>query len=200
MDRRFILTLIRHLPTQGNQKKQYIGWTDESILPIQDLNVRLPWDPRIVYGSDLKRCVESAQAYFPNAHYQSDERLRESFFGAWEGKTYEMLKENKQYRNWIDDPTTSKPPQGESLHDVEQRVIAAIQDLPQHTQHHFIISHGGPIRLLLTKFSPEESDFWSWKISHGSVWRLEWESVEAFKEGKRCVSLSAVPTTEKKPM
>lgn len=79
MASRFVLTLIRHLPTEGNRKGQYIGWTDESILPVNHLDVRLPREPLIVYGSDLKRCQESAHAYFPNIRYVSDQRLRESF-------------------------------------------------------------------------------------------------------------------------
>lgn len=200
MASRFVITLIRHLPTKGNEKKQYIGWTDESILPVDKLSVRLPWQPRVVYGSDLKRCLESAAVFFPTAHYKRDERLRESFFGEWEGKTYDLLKENTQYRSWIDNPTTIQPPNGESLHEVERRVVIALQDLPTNQDHSFIVSHGGPIRILLTKFSPEARDFWSWCIPHGSIWRLEWEDVEAFKEGKRCVSLSEVLITEKGTM
>lgn len=192
---RFVLTLIRHLPTEGNLKRQYIGWTDESILPVPQNDVEFPWQPETVYGSDLRRCLESAKLYFPHATYKSDARFRESFFGDWEGKTYALLKENRQYRNWIDHPEVEKPPNGESLQDVESRVVSALSHLPPDESHYFIVTHGGPIRILLTKYSPEVSDFWSWQVPHGSAFRLEWENVEAFKEGKRCVSLSVVPTT-----
>lgn len=199
MARRFSLTLIRHLPTAGNVERQYIGWTDESILPVGD-DIRLPWEPSNIYGSDLLRCQESAALYFPQANYHSDSRLRESFFGDWEGKTYEMLKEDSRYREWIDKPTSKKPPNGESLQEVEARVLAALADLPSGQEDYFVVTHGGPIRILLTKFSPEAADFWSWKIPHQSIWRLEWESEKAFKERKRCVSLSAVPIMEKGTM
>lgn len=194
----FVLTLIRHLPTAGNRKRQYIGWTDESIEPVDGKKVQLPWYPKVVYGSDLKRCIESARLYFPQAIYKCDARLRESFFGEWEGKTYDMLKGYRQYRDWIDNPEEEKPPNGESLQDVEARVLAALADLPIIENELFIVTHGGPIRLLLTKFSPELRTFWSWQIPNQSVWRLEWESVAAFKEGRRCVSLSEVRITEKK--
>ena len=198
MGNRFILTLIRHLPTPGNEAGQYIGWTDESILPGFHQEMRLPWHAEIVYGSDLKRCIESAGIYFPHARYQSDARLRESHFGDWEGKTYDMLKENDTYRRWIDHPDTEKPPRGESLKEVKTRVIEGLTHLLQHPGQHFVVTHGGPIRILLTQYSPEERDFWSWHIPHRSAWQLAWESVQAFKEGKRCVSLSEVPITEKK--
>lgn len=195
MARRFSLTLIRHLPTAGNIERQYIGWTDESIVPV-DKQTQLPWQPSVVYGSDLRRCRESAALYFPNAFYESDARLRESFFGDWEGKTYDMLKENSRYRDWLIQPAVNKPPNGESLHEVETRVLAALDDLPGGEENCFVVTHGGPIRILLTKFSPEETDFWSWTIPHQSIWRLEWESEKAFKERRRCVSLSAVPIME----
>lgn len=196
---RFSLTLIRHMPTAGNIRRQYIGWTDESILPVSE-NMAFPWHPSVVYGSDLRRCIESARLYFPSANYQGDQRLRESFFGEWEGKTYEMLKDNDRYRSWIDEPTMRKPPNGESLQEVEARVLAALGDLPEGENGYFIVTHGGPIRILLTKFSPDEQDFWSWKIPHQSAWRLEWENEKAFKERRKCVSLSVVPIMGKERM
>ena len=34
---RFVLYLIRHLPTAGNEQRRYIGWTDEPILESTEL-------------------------------------------------------------------------------------------------------------------------------------------------------------------
>lgn len=200
MARRITVTLIRHLPTVGNQRRQYIGWTDEPIVGIGDANYTLPWTPKIVYGSDLRRCRESAALYFPKAVYESNSKFRESHFGEWEGKTYDVLKDNETYRSWIDHPDSYKPPGGESLLEVRSRVLAALSSLPEEETDYFIVTHGGPIRLLLTEFSPEERDFWSWKIPHGAVWRLEWNARDDFREGKRCESLLAVPITENERM
>ena len=195
MDFRVTLTLIRHLPTLGNQQRQYIGWTDESVADVEATNCQLPWEPKTVYGSDLLRAKESAALYFPVATYKSDWRLRESHFGEWEGKTYDALKDNKTYRAWIDNPYGHRPPDGESLLETKARVLAAVAELPTEENNHFIVTHGGPIRLLLTHFSPKKQDFWSWTIPHGSVWHLVWNNVDDFKEGKRCASLSEVPIT-----
>lgn len=195
MDCSVSLTLIRHLPTLGNKRRQYIGWTDESIINIDSTNHKLSWEPKTVYGSDLLRTKESAALYFPTAIYKPDWRLRESHFGEWEGKTYETLKDNKTYRTWIDNPYEHKPPHGESLLETANRVFAAVAELPDEEKDYFVVSHGGPIRLLLTQFSPKEQDFWSWIIPHGSVWRLQWNNFNDFKEGKRCTSLSEVPIT-----
>ena len=194
------LTLIRHLPTVGNQRRQYIGWTDEPIIREPDKNHTLPWQPKTVYGSDLRRCKESAALYFPKAAYESNAGFRESHFGEWEGKTYDVLKDNQTYRSWIDHPAIEKPPGGESLLEVRNRVLTALSGLPEEVNDYFVVTHGGPIRLLLTEFSPEEQDFWSWTIPHGSVWRLEWENRDDFREGKQCKSLSAVPITGNAPM
>ncbi|MCZ2260695.1 histidine phosphatase family protein [Sporosarcina sp. G11-34] len=195
MDSRVSLTLIRHLPTLGNQQRQYIGWTDEAIVDINGTNSKLPWEPKTVYGSDLLRAKESAALYFPEATYKPDWRFRESHFGDWEGKTYDTLKDNKTYRNWIDNPYGHAPPNGESLLETETRVVAAVAALPDDEKNHFVVTHGGPIRLLLTQLSPMKQDFWSWMIPHGSIWRLEWDNINDFKEGKRCTSLSEVPIT-----
>ncbi len=197
MDDRVSLTLIRHLPTIGNQQKQYIGWTDESI--VETTSHKLPWTPKTVYGSDLLRTKESTTLYFPEATFQPDWRLRETNFGEWEGKTYDALKDNDNYRAWIDNPYENKPPKGESLLETKTRVLNAVADLPNEERDYFIVSHGGPIRLLLTEFSPKQQDFWSWIIPHGSVWQLQWNNFNDFKEGKRCTSLSEVRITENEP-
>ncbi len=195
MARRVIITLIRHLPTVGNQRHQYIGWTDESIADVGTAEWKLPWEPEEVYGSDLRRAQESAALYFPQAKFKADFRFRESHFGEWEGKTYEILKDNEAYRAWIDNPYRQTPPDGESLAITEKRVLSAFTELIKEEEDCFVVTHGGPIRILLTRFSPVKKDFWSWRIPHGSAWRLEWEDDKKFKEGERCTSLSAVPIT-----
>lgn len=197
MARSFMLTLMRHLPTNGNQQKQYIGWTDEPIIPVDPVTHQLPWQPQIVYGSDLRRCKESAALYFPQAQYVADARFRETNFGHWEGKTYDMLKEVKAYRQWIDDPFNHYPPSGESIYEVKKRLLEGLAELPSGEKQHFIVMHGGPIRILLTEFTPDKTDFWSWSIPHGAVWQLTWKDETAFREGQACTSISAVPIMEK---
>lgn len=192
--------VMRHMPTIGNEKRQYIGWTDEPIMDTCKVNWQLPWHPTEVYGSDLQRAKQSAAQYFPKAIYKHDSRFRESHFGDWEGKTYDMLKEDKTYRAWIDDPYAYAPPGGERLQETEQRVFAAFSALPIAGTPTILVTHGGPIRLLLTRFSPEIRDFWSWTIPHCSAWAFEWATARDFKEGKRCISLSAVPIMASEPM
>lgn len=188
------LYLIRHLPTVGNRERKYIGWTDEQIGPVEETRRFKQVDSRIVYGSDLLRARQTAAILMPDADYMADARLRECHFGEFEGKTYADLEKDKDYRSWIDDPYSFAPRGGESLADVEKRVMDAMVSLPDGA---VVVTHGGPIRIALTRFSPEPRDFWSWKVPHGSIWKLEWRSHDEMKEGLRCVSLSEVPITEK---
>jgi alpha-ribazole phosphatase len=194
----FVLYLIRHLPTLGNKERKYIGWTDEPILESVEWTWSLPEllgcqsPSQFVCGSDLLRASQSAALYFPQASYQADASWRECNFGEFEGKTYVDLEKNEDYRKWIDDPYAFAPLNGESLKDLEMRVVGALKKLPNDA---VAVTHGGPIRVILTKFSPDKQGFWSWDIPHGTGFRLEWESDKAFEEGKACTSISAVPIT-----
>ncbi len=186
----FVLYLIRHLPTRGNKERKYIGWTDEPILDSVEWNWSLPETPKHVYGSDLRRARQSAVLYFPQAIFRADAGWRECNFGDFEGKTYAELEKNTDYRKWIDNAYVFAPPGGESLREVEARVVTLLKKLPNKA---VVVTHGGPIRAILTKFSPDKKEFWSWEIPHGTGYRLEWESDKAFEEGESCTSISAVP-------
>ena len=194
MDYAVTVYLIRHARTKSNNERRYLGWADEDILPNQNLPVV---DSRCetVFGSDLKRCRQTAAYYFPIASYFGDVGFRESNFGEFEGKTYEELKEIQQYRNWIDDPYRLAPSSGETLEEVTKRCMEAIARLPKGFTRYPLILHGGTIRILLVNLAPESSEFWDWLVSHDDMFKLQWTTREAFEEGKRCTSLSVVPIT-----
>ncbi len=194
MDDHFVLHVIRHLPTMGNEERKYIGWTDE---PIVATDVRRVASAQVVVGSDLLRAKQTAALYYPGVMYEGNPNWRECHFGDFEGKTYADLEEDIDYRRWIEDPYRYAPRGGESLAALEQRVLSALKQV---TNGAVIVTHGGPIRLLLTKFSPVVSEFWSWSIPHGTGYRLEWASEQVFKEGQRCISLSAVLVTANETM
>ncbi|WP_438314908.1 histidine phosphatase family protein [Sporosarcina sp. FA9] len=196
MDNSYCIHLIRHLPTAGNKKRQYIGWTDEPILE-PDCDFKSTLNVSKLYGSDLLRAKQTAEVYFSNIFYNEDCAWRECYFGEFEGKTYAHLESDLDYRNWIDDPYGKAPRGGESLLEVEARIVPALMKVPDQS---VVVTHGGPIRILLTLFSFDEKEFWSWEIPHGSCFRLEWESEKAFQEGKKCTSILAVPITANERM
>lgn len=189
--------LMRHAPTLMNQRKQYMGWTDAPIVPDIPLPV-LSGTQQIVYGSDLLRCQQTAKAYFPQATYMANAGFRELNFGAYEGQSYAQLKDNAQYCAWLDDPYNVTPPNGEPFAVFLQRVqrtflTTVITDC-------IIMSHGGVVRALLSIFDPQQGAYWSWQAGHNDYYDLTWRSLEALKEGQKCIALSVGHITENTAM
>ncbi|WP_010302537.1 histidine phosphatase family protein [Kurthia senegalensis] len=195
MDHPFVLELMRHGKTVGNDEKRYVGWTDDVLLT-ENLPVV---DAKATYAfcSDLQRTVITAKHYFPNANVQRFSDFRESHFGDFEMQTYEQLKDNPRYRAWIDDPYNVSPPNGETLHALFKRVEKGIQQLPKYDKL-FGVLHGGTIRAILVNYAPKKQDFWAYTIGHNERYVLTWDSWQQFKEGQRCTSLSVELLTAKK--
>lgn len=66
--------------------------------------------------------------------------LDEVDFGAWSGRSFEDLEEQPAWRRWNAVRSLSRTPAGESMLDVQRRVLSAIERL--------IEEHGGPIVLV----------------------------------------------------
>lgn len=196
MDHTFTVTLIRHFPTKGNIDRKYIGWTDEPIIPHKA--VHKIGEVGRVFGSDLLRCVQTADLLFGNVPYIENAKLRECSFGLWEEKTYEELKEEAAYIAWLEDFHRIAPPGGESLEQLEVRVVDGFQEIISQTDHAIIVTHGGPMRALLSKFVTSSKSFWEWEVSHGSMYTLKWKDRQDVLEGKHCTSFSVEHLTENK--
>ncbi|MEA0562196.1 MULTISPECIES: histidine phosphatase family protein [Lysinibacillus] len=190
--------LMRHAPTKENLEKRYLGWTDA---PLANPTTLSMVDDAVtnVYGSDLRRCRETAAHYFPNASYHADARFRETNFGAFEGKTYDELKSNAHYRAWLDDPIKTPPPQGEAFHDFVARAVEGFSHLPKDEDQYALVVHGGVIRALLVAYAPTEQPFWSYDVPHDKQFILTFTR-KAWEEGARCTSLLEEPITVKPTM
>lgn len=184
------LYLIRHGECAG--KGLYIGGgSDVPLVPegieqirgIASLLQARGADPRIIYTSQQIRAVESSAILGDQFKITPKllAGLEECRFGEWEGLSYEeILKRDEQFlKEWIDNPFQHRPAAGESLKDVEVRVNkAAVEWEPlideRKTHEVFIVSHRGPLALLLLKYLKMERDkFWSFRINRGSVSRLD---------------------------
>ncbi|MDP4551640.1 histidine phosphatase family protein [Alkalihalobacillus macyae] len=201
MDDRVVITLFRHGVTEDNRRGAYIGWTnsrlsDEATFP--EVNED---DYDLIWMSDLDRCTETAERLFPSKEKMKNEAFREMHFGEWEGKTYAELEYEDRYRRWISDPLTVSPPGGESFKEFGERVdkafdsvIDQVKQTPNRSA--AIVTHGGVIRYLLSKYAPIERSFWEWHVQHGTGVSLEWKRSE-WRRGARCISLREVPITAK---
>lgn len=170
------LLLARHGQTARNAAGRYQGQTD---IPLnetgrrqaQALAQRLASEAiDAIYASDLQRAQATAElAAAPHGlRVQTEPRLREITFGAWEGLTYEEIKERDPERltAWYDDPLHTSPPDGETLSQVAERVEAALEEIvqahPDETV--LIVAHGGTLRLTICL---------ALGVSPGSYWRFD---------------------------
>lgn len=111
------LIWIRHLQTPGNEKRQYIGSTDE---PLSEKTVEGFLKNPAEYSevervicSPMLRCIQTAELMFPGTERKTEPRLRECDFGQFEGKTYEELKSVPKYIAWLKSNGTIPFPGGE---------------------------------------------------------------------------------------
>ncbi|MGR3765995.1 histidine phosphatase family protein [Rossellomorea sp. NS-SX7] len=218
---RVVVGLYRHGLTEENRAKKYIGWHDAMILEAsrKELVKRASLYPSYewVITSDLVRCTQTAKALFRDVPHLESDLFREIHFGKWETKTYQELKLNGSYQEWLNDPSIQIPG-GERLSDFYERLRMGwlqVKDVvnrdgydPKHvgksgshppydsqTKRIAIVTHGGVIRHLLMKLTAEERSFWEWQIPCGGGYELSW-TVDEWRRGKTCSSLRAVPSTE----
>lgn len=196
--------LVRHGITNWNKEKRYLGHSDIGVIRselsrlnnLQKVLSGLNFDH--VFTSDLRRCQETLAYLSIPSQVLIDYRLREINFGDWEGKTYDELKNQIAYRNWLEDWEANSIPHGESADTFKSRIDSffielfqqAIETTPAKI---LVMTHGGVIRYLVSKYGSSRS-FWDLTISHGHGIRLTFEQ----QKGEWvCSSLLAVPFQEK---
>jgi len=201
------LFLVRHGVTDWNKEKRYLGHTDRGVLKseliqLENLKKTLRnYSFDQVYSSDLRRCQETVAYLNLSGQMTHDARVREMNFGDWEGKTYNELQADSTYRDWLDNWEDHPIPNGECGAAFKARIDSFVQDLLEHANNEsikeqkkfLIMTHGGVIRYLVSKFVPSTS-FWELSISHGHCITLSFVN---HKGEWLCNSLSEVPFQEK---
>ncbi|NEU31063.1 histidine phosphatase family protein [bacterium LRH843] len=198
-----VLTLIRHGLTTYNEEKRYIGVTDLPLSALgkaQLVSVNVE-EEQLLITSDLLRCKETAERLFPGKSYICLSDLREIDFGDWEGKTYDQLKDDAYYREWLDDPLSITPPSGESFVHFQMRIERAFCDVlslveKNDATYATIVTHGGVIRQMLTSLAPEKRVFFEWDVPIGRAFKLIGNKADA-RRGLRFTSLLEGPITAK---
>lgn len=112
---------------------------------------------RRIITSPLSRCRVFAEelAGRCDASLAVDERLKEFFFGDWDGRDIDALRaeDGKRLQRFFADPFNNPPPGGEDFADFEQRVHAAWRSI--HDEVHdggtLVITHGGVILSILAR-------------------------------------------------
>lgn len=189
------LILIRHGKTSGNEKKQYIGITDQPLSElgrkeIQDSirsgrydnisRAEKMGDKKMLYlRSPMKRCLETAELIAPSRQFMVVEEWKEMNFGIFEAKNYQDLADSAEYQAWIDSGGLAKIPGGESKEEFLTRVwqgwetILRNQTYVDGSSHIVIIAvvHGGTIMALMEKLTGGE--YYDFQVSGGGGYHVK---------------------------
>lgn len=193
------LILIRHLKTPGNEKRQYIGSTDEDLSEQEVLNFKKKCKqasyPQVqqVIVSPMKRCVQTAELIYLNMQMQLEPLLKECDFGIFEGKTYEELKDRAEYQAWLDSGGTIAFPEGEEQKEFRSRCVRGLlcqvdRLCEENVESAAFVVHGGTIMAALEQLAEDQKDFYHWQVENGGGYRMlvdedEWKSgIHRFRE------------------
>lgn len=155
---RFIL--VRHGEAQGNRELRYLGTTDAPLTPRGEDQARQlaqavqPFRPVAIYSSPLRRARATAAevSTLLNLEVVVSDDLREQDFGAWENLSHAEVqaRDPERLAAW-DASADVAPPDGESLADLRERIVACADRLAARHPHHTIVltSHVGPIKALV---------------------------------------------------
>lgn len=166
--------MIRHGATSANEEHRYLGKTDQdlSLKGVRSLEKKRKEGiyPKIdlLFTSPMKRCLKTAEILYPFQDPVIIPEWEEIDFGAFEGKTYEELKEDDRYQAWIDSDGALPFPFGESREVFISRCESGLYTMLSYLKESFLeecsqkdkkqeknvglIIHGGTIMALLRSF------------------------------------------------
>lgn len=178
------LYLIRHGKTYCNEQRLYYGKSDVNLCEagVKELiekknNIIYP-ECEFYFTSGAKRANETLEIIYPGVKYKILEKLFEYDFGEFELKSYEDLKDKKEYVDWInDDEGHIKCPNGESKFEFKKRVIEGFNELIKYLKKEHIttalgVTHGGSIGIILETMYDNSLKFYEWQPKNGEGYEL----------------------------
>lgn len=146
--------LIRHGQTDWNLEGKYTGQSDIPLNETGKAQAHMAaaqlqsTPPDVIYSSDLIRAYDTARIIADGLQMEihQDPRLREIHQGVWEGLHFDEIKARfaKEFAEREDYPLEVAPPGGETVGQVQARVLEALQEITKkHPQARVaIVSHG----------------------------------------------------------
>lgn len=179
--------LIRHGKTAANEQRLYCGQTDVPLSEdgIQELKnkksiFKYPDVKDLdVYTSGLLRTEQTLTVLFGDILHKTVPGLMEINFGAFEMKSYEMLKDDEAYIQWCSGDNEANIPPGEgaeSGYQMRDRALSAFKEILEEGKDCLIVSHGGPITALYQAYNALDSSTWyDIQPKNGEGFLLEFE-------------------------
>ena len=145
--------VVRHAQTILNRRQILQGWADpplseEGITQARRLYGKMP--PWPIYVSDLTRALRTAECLaWPGQRIQPDARLREIDVGAWQGVPKQHLRQKALWQEYEVSPASFRFPGGESLQELQTRVLGAFHEYEERHGRVIVVSHHLALKSLL---------------------------------------------------
>ncbi|HEY9784963.1 MAG TPA: histidine phosphatase family protein [Candidatus Obscuribacterales bacterium] len=186
------LLLIRHGHTQATEEGRLYNdpraeLTNEGI---RQAHALARWvkekNPDRLLSSTAKRVVSTAEIIAREIGLVAEpvEGLNEWDVGDWEGRTYLDIKKNDPaiYAHWSADPILNRPPGGESVADMVERIRKRLNELLiEHDGRTIaLVTHAGIVRsVIIHALDMPVQNFWRISIPVGSVSRVDFSKTFA---------------------
>lgn len=180
--------LLRHGKTEANARRLYCGAADVplsdegkwELLRLKNTRQYPPLQGANVYTSGLRRTEETLFLLYGAVAHETLPGFQELHFGQFELHSYEELKKNPDYLQWISgDNKENCCPGGESGQEMERRVLRTFRGLQDGQSDFLVICHGGPISAIMERLFPnEQKTRCEWQPAGGEGYHI------VFSEGK----------------
>ena len=177
--------LVRHGMTQANLENRFGGRTGEPLHPegveqMRQLGKKLqPLNISGIYCGPLARVVQSAEIIGEKLGVQRkiEEALNEISIPHWDGLSKQEIRDRfgDEYPCWLEQPAGFKVPGCESLAEVQDRAVAAVEKIRSGRPEENILLVGNLIvlRCLVLHYRCLAiNDFRSIKIDNGAIIRI----------------------------
>lgn len=153
--------IIRHGESEANERNLFLGQGDLDLTQRGMAQACKAADylkthvgrPDAIYASDLKRAYNTGKvtAELFEMPVITNQNLREIDAGEWDFVPFSDLQVRypETYSRWMNDIGNSRCDGGESVEQLQNRVVRAITDIAENHENStvFIFSHGTPIRV-----------------------------------------------------
>ena len=168
------ILLLRHGQILANVTGRWHGSTDSALTWRGRRQVRrtarhlASWEPQItaIYSSPLQRCVGTAEQVAKRLDIEVEVRaeLREYAIGDWEDLPFRDLHDDHDFVNKATADPDFAPPGGESLSEVAERIVPAVNDI--HGSHPddariLLVGHGAAMAVALASLIDDDPAGWT---------------------------------------
>lgn len=168
------IIMIRHGESEDNLKKIYsrnhTKLTSKGVEQIKFIKKVLEeYSYEKVYCSPLTRTIETMEVLGLSGMIEPG--IREIDFGIFTGKTYSQIQEAcpKETDDWVQNPYTYAIPEGESLAQVNRRLIEFLDKIVKQGEDTLLITHDSIIKLALCWVLDNKEYFYKFKVDNGSL-------------------------------